>query len=72
MQEYNVSVLVCGAICGNLLYTIEDKGIKVFSWITGETELIWQAYRQKRLSEKTFQMPGCFRKRRRGRGRKRR
>jgi hypothetical protein len=57
-----VDVLICGAISnvGNTL--LQNKKIKVLSWICGPVEEIIKAYRNNVSLTEMYAMPGCRRR----------
>jgi predicted Fe-Mo cluster-binding NifX family protein len=71
LQNMGVEVLVCGAVSRPVCEMIIDQGIKVFSFVAGELQMIVQAWLQGEIEHEKFAMPGC-RGRRRMRCRQRR
>lgn len=58
LEELNVQVLICGALCEGPVRMLEAQGIEVIPFVTGEAEKILEYYVQgKDLKE--FAMPGC-------------
>ncbi len=58
LDELDVQVLICGALCEGPAKILESRNIEVIPFITGEVEEILQWYVQgKDLN--TFAMPGC-------------
>ncbi len=58
LQELDVRVLICGALCEGPVRLLEFHGIEVIPFVTGEAEEILECYVQgKDLQE--FAMPGC-------------
>lgn len=65
-----VDVLVCGAISRALGAAVAAVGIKVIDDTCGDVECVLEAFREGRLGQPAFRMPGCC-GRRRGRRRRR-
>jgi predicted Fe-Mo cluster-binding NifX family protein len=59
LEELGVKVLICGGISRALRGLIEAGGICVRSWTAGPVEEVLEAYRQGRLHETQWLMPGC-------------
>jgi len=58
LDEMNVRVLICGALCAGPANLLESHNIHVISFIAGDAEQVLQLYVQgKELDE--FAMPGC-------------
>ncbi len=58
LEEMNIRVLICGALCAGPANILESRDIHVLSFIAGDVEQILQRYAQgKDLHE--FAMPGC-------------
>lgn len=62
-----IDVLVCGAVSRRVEVDLMEKGVLVYSFISGETEEIINALLENRLSAMNFAMPGCGLGRRMGR-----
>jgi predicted Fe-Mo cluster-binding NifX family protein len=59
LSELGVDVLICGAISRTLVDLLEDAGIKVVPWISGEPDPVLAAYLEGGLPDSGFTMPGC-------------
>jgi predicted Fe-Mo cluster-binding NifX family protein len=59
LQELGVAVLICGGISRPLRQMIEACGIRVYPWMAGPVDEVLEAYRQGRLHEPRWMMPGC-------------
>jgi predicted Fe-Mo cluster-binding NifX family protein len=59
LQELGVAVLICGGVSRPLRQLIEANGIRVYPWIAGPTDEVLKAYRQGRLHDAQWLMPGC-------------
>ncbi len=59
LQELGVAILICGGISRTLRQMIETDGIQVHPWTAGPVEEVLEAYRQGRLHEAQWLMPGC-------------
>jgi len=62
------NVLICEAISRPLEVMLVASGVRVIPNVCGTVEQVLAAYASGRLSAPTFQMPGCRRRGRRGRG----
>ena len=67
LSALGVNKLVCGAISRPLFEMIISRGIEVIPFIAGELTDIVQAFRDKKLADDRYAMPGCC-GRRSGRG----
>jgi len=72
LSELGVDVLVCGAISWPLEALLAANGIRVIPLICGEVAEVVRAFRAGTLKDEQFAMPGCCRKRRQARNRRRR
>ena len=63
-----VNVLICAGICGSLLQAISGSGIQVIPGIVGRVDDVLEAYKNSRLAQPEFCMPGYQIRRRRGHG----
>ena len=58
LEELDVQVLICGALCEGPTRLLEAHGIEVIPFVTGETEKVLACFIQgKDLQD--FAMPGC-------------
>jgi len=62
LKDKSVSVLVCGAISRHLEESITNSGIKVISFISGESEKVIRAWLNNEELHSGFTMPGCMRR----------
>lgn len=72
LAELGVEVVVCGAISWPLEALLVASGIRVIRLVCGGVQEVVQAFREGRLEDGQFAMPGCCRKREQGRKRRRR
>jgi predicted Fe-Mo cluster-binding NifX family protein len=65
MLNFDVDVLICGAISRPLETALLSEGIEVIPQTCGELEPVIQAYVEGKIDEDSFLMPGCcgYRKR---------
>lgn len=68
LAELGVHTLVCGAISRPLQEMVAAHGIRVIPFVTGELDLVIQAWLTGTLQNARFAMPGCFGRNRRYRG----
>ncbi len=62
LQKQKVNVLICGALCERPATLLENHGIEVISFMTGEADKVLEGYlRGNDMSD--FSMPGCGRSR---------
>jgi len=59
LVEYKIDVLVCGAVSRPVHRMLADSGIKVHSFVAGDTDEVLEALLTGSLEEKPFFMPGC-------------
>jgi predicted Fe-Mo cluster-binding NifX family protein len=59
LKELAVVVLICGGISRTLRQMIEADGIQVYSWTAGPVDEVLDAYREGRLHDARWLMPGC-------------
>jgi len=61
LRQLGINVLICGAISRPLAYMLSGSGIDVLPFITGPTEQVLEAFREDRLDQSQFTLPGCCR-----------
>lgn len=59
LSEYDVEVLVCGAMSRAAHALVGAKEIEIFSFVAGDTDSVIQAWLEGRLTQPDFAMPGC-------------
>lgn len=57
--QAGVNVVICGAISIIGISLLQDKNIKVISWICGSVDQVLNAYRKGDDLKCNFSMPGC-------------
>jgi len=62
LASLQVDHLVCGAITRETADALQDRGIQVVSFVSGEIEQVLQAWLHGHLNERSLHMPGCTRK----------
>jgi len=67
LTDARLEILLCGAISRPFAALLTSKGIKLIPFLAGEVEDVLTAYREERLSDSRFRMPGCCGQRRRQR-----
>jgi predicted Fe-Mo cluster-binding NifX family protein len=65
LEGLQVDTLICGAISRPVRECIEARGIQVYPFVSGEIDVVIEAWRQGQLEQADFAMPGCRRCRRR-------
>ncbi len=71
LAELGVDVLVCGAISWPLEALLATSGIRVIPLVCGNVGEVVQAFRDGTINDGRYAMPGCCRRRRQGRNRRR-
>lgn len=61
LKDMGVTALICGAISCPVRMVAESHNIQVFPFVTGTYAETLQAWREGRLNEERFLMPGCRR-----------
>lgn len=61
MKEQGIDVLICGAISRPMEISIVSLGIKLYPFARGTVDEIVNAYRESRLNQAIFFLPGCRR-----------
>lgn len=62
-----IQTILCGAISRNLQYRLNRIGIRVFAFLSGDISALLSAYAEGETALSEFMLPGCQRRRRRGR-----
>lgn len=65
LVDNGVEVLLCGAISRNVTGMVEAVDIRVIPFLTGDVEILLQAFIEGRVSDPKFLMPGRNARRRR-------
>jgi len=65
MKDQKIEILICGAISRAMEASIAAQGIEVYPFVRGTVDEVIEAYRDDRLGQAVFILPGC---RRRGNG----
>lgn len=68
LTELGIDTLICGAVSRPLADMIVARGIKLVSFMAGETDQVAEAYLAGSLLNTVFAMPGCCGRRRGFRG----
>ena len=61
LEKHSVKVLICGAISAGALGMLQERDIRVVSWIRGPIEDVLKAHESDTLEAGPFLMPGCGR-----------
>jgi predicted Fe-Mo cluster-binding NifX family protein len=59
LQEQGVKTLICGALSPDLRQYAEVLGIKVVCGVAGDVDEVLRSYRDNRLDQPQFYLPGC-------------
>jgi predicted Fe-Mo cluster-binding NifX family protein len=59
LRDQGVEILICGALSTDLHNLAIHMGFRIISGIAGEVDEIVEAYRQNRLDQPEFWLPGC-------------
>jgi predicted Fe-Mo cluster-binding NifX family protein len=65
LKSLRVEVVICGGVMGPTEAMLQQSGLRVISWVCGETDMIVKAFLQGILQREQYRMPGCCRHRRR-------
>ena len=68
IRQLGAEVLICGAVSRQLEAALRSAGIQVICNICGPVDVVLSAFREGRLDENVFMMPGCCGRRKRFRG----
>jgi predicted Fe-Mo cluster-binding NifX family protein len=71
LKELGIDVLLCGAISCGIEDQIHDQGICLVAWLAGDVPAILKAYREGRVMDPGYAMPGtliCRQRRQKRRG----
>jgi len=64
-----IDVLICGAVSRRVEMELIDKGIFVYSFVSGDIDEVIKGFIHNRLASAGFAMPGCGRRHRMGKNR---
>ncbi len=64
LREQGIKTLICGALSFEMLNYGESIGFRIIHGIAGEIEEVLQAYREQKLDQPAFWLPGCHGQRR--------
>lgn len=59
LREQGVTTLICGALSAEMLYAAGQLRIKVICGVAGEITEVLQSFRENRLDQPCFRLPGC-------------
>ena len=59
LREQGIETLICGALSPETLDYGESIGMKIIHGIAGEIEEVLQAYRERKLDQPKYWLPGC-------------
>ncbi len=64
LREKGIKTLICGALSPEMLNYGESIGLRIIHGIAGEIEEVVQAYREEKLDQPRYWLPGCSGQRR--------
>ncbi|MGC9421914.1 MULTISPECIES: NifB/NifX family molybdenum-iron cluster-binding protein [Vibrio] len=64
LVSQKVDLLICGAISRSLQLAIEEQGINVYPFCSGEVSELIECWQKDQLERVSFAMPGCGKRRR--------
>lgn len=64
LASMQVGLLVCGAISRSAADALQQSGIQIVSFVSGDAELVIQAWLNDHLGDAHLAMPGCGRNQR--------
>jgi predicted Fe-Mo cluster-binding NifX family protein len=67
LVSHNIDILICGAITNTAKEKLHRHNIEVYSFIAGSTDDVVRGWRNGRLNNSCFAMPGCSCRYRHGR-----
>ena len=67
VSQLGADVLICGALSWPLEMALSSADVQVIAQVCGDVEQVLTAFREGKLAEDRFLMPGCCRRRRYGR-----
>ncbi len=67
VSQTGLELLICGAISRYLEHHLLVRGVELIPWIGGPIDRVLAAYCNEQLEDTSFQLPGCFGRRRRHR-----
>ena len=59
LQEQGIQTLICGALSPEMLIYCEGIGLRIIHGVAGEIEEVLRAYREEKLDQPQFRLPGC-------------
>lgn len=59
LKEIGVEALICGGISRWMQEQVELQGIKILPWLAGDIQDVLNAFRENRISDPCFRMPGA-------------
>ncbi|MBN1163538.1 MAG: NifB/NifX family molybdenum-iron cluster-binding protein [Candidatus Krumholzibacteriota bacterium] len=59
LVELGIDTVICGAVSREMSRAINQKGIQLIPWVSGEVEEVLSAYLADELSVAKYSMPGC-------------
>ena len=59
LREHGIETLICGALSPEMLNYGESIGLRIIHGIAGDIEEVLQAYRERRLDQPRYWLPGC-------------
>jgi predicted Fe-Mo cluster-binding NifX family protein len=59
LHKEGVGTLICGALSPEVLSFGEHLGMRIIHGVAGEIGEVLHAYREKRLDQPSFRLPGC-------------
>lgn len=59
LQERGVNTLICGALSMDLMNHAMQLGLRIIPGVAGDIDEVLKAYRQDRLDQPEFWLPGC-------------
>ncbi|MEN6437883.1 MAG: hypothetical protein ABFD97_04820 [Syntrophobacter sp.] len=64
LREKGIDILICGALSPDLLNYGRALGLRIIPGVAGFLDEVLAAYREKKLDQPGFRLPGCMRGRR--------
>ena len=64
LREQGIKTLICGALSPEILNYGESIGLRIIHGIAGDIDEVLQAYREQKLDQPKYWLPGCCGRRR--------
>lgn len=59
LREEGIKTLICGVLSPEVLRYGESLGLRILSGVAGEIDEVLRAYRERKLDQPQYRLPGC-------------